>query len=783
MFEPEELLDAIYDLEEGEPRIKALASAIEEADKNGDNYWRLYFRHDYIHESIFHGDNFKAIIQFPEYLKLFDEHPEFEEDMSPDMMWTFKNVLENMHEYYQISRAEIEKYFEEFKKRSEKYGESLRTYYMKKCRFYLYIDKNLAKEAYKKFHKFPRTANSDCLACEMNFDMDCALELDDEEKALKIAKPILDGKRTCAEIPHCTYAELAKYYIYHDNLNEALYYANLCERLVLDEPETFLEKIGFLLEVYSVVNLQHGWNIFKHTIPEFVNCKNPAMRLAFARGAYRVLKALGEQTEFLLNSNLKTLPVPKSKEGWETKAVCDYFYQIAKDMSEKLDTRNGSYYYQELLETEFVKQDNKSDNKKISEKLLHGIIKKENISLITALPEAPEQDSMILERIKKAEKDIEILKSDTDDGEIYISAKYKDKIHEMHLIDLTNKTDEVDFSYMHPVYDMSDEVLEAINNSKHKYLLVTELNGQAQDAYHVYMEVLSIAFPNMLGVINLLARKAYSSNWVKYAGMFANAVSPDDTYGFEIVGSRDSDYIYILTVGLSTMGMRELEIIGANKDNFGYFINMISYTAYHCVADDMLPDENQVITSFYENDKEYEITWNAPEKVLSKLPEDYLAVRKIETPSGDLIPAMLILKETGNSPAINPVFENLDNLYYPNLRSDFYRNIRLAKESFVIFKNALSRKFERGAVRLEIELDEEQQEEFDYGIELVWADLKQTGDSGNSYVACLAEEFEALPNYHIGDEIVITQENIASWVILFDENEEPVTQEEAYLLL
>ncbi|MDE6005341.1 MAG: hypothetical protein K2G88_08155, partial [Oscillospiraceae bacterium] len=636
--------------------------------------------------------------------------------------------------------------------------------------------KNLAQEAYEKFHKFPRTANSDCLACEMNFDMECALELDDEKKALKIAKPILEGKRTCAEIPHVTYAELAKYYIYHGNLDEALYYANLCERLILGE-SVFLEELGNLLEVYSVVNSQHGWNVFKHAISEFVNCKNPVMKLVFARGAYRVLKACAEQTEFLINSNLKALPVPKSKNGWETKAVCDYFYQIAKDMSEKLDTRNGNRYYQDLLETEFVKQDNKLDNKNISRKPLHGIVKKENTVFITALPEMPENDNIIIERIKKAEKDIEILKCDADEKEIYISAKYEDKIHEMHLISMTDK---IDLSYMHPVYDMSDEAFESIINSNNRYILVTELNGQAQDAYHVYMEVLSIAFPDMLGVINLLARKAYPANWVKYAGMFANAVSPVDVYGFDIPGSEDGSNICIITIGLCALGMREIELIGANKDNFGYFVEMVSYTAYQCVANDMLPDEKQVITSFYENDKEYEITWEIPKKVLSKLPEDYLAVRSIETPSGELMPAMLILKETGNSPAINPVFENLDNLYYPNLRSDFYRNIRLAKESFPIFENALSRKFERGAVRLEIELEEEQQEEFDYGIELVWAEVKQVGDS---YMACLTEEFESLPNYHIGDEIVITQENISSWVIQFAEDEKFISQEEAYLLL
>lgn len=775
MFEPEELLDSIYDLEHGTPKLKALASAIEEADKNSADYWRLYFRHEYIQESIFHGDNFKAIIQFPEYLKLFDEHPEFEDDMSHEMMWTFKNVLENMKDYYQISRKEIEHYFEEFKKRSQKYGESLRVYYMKKCRLYLHMDKQLAKDAYEKFQKFPRTANSDCLACEMNFDMECALEFGNEEQALHIAKPILEGERRCAEIPHDTYAELAKYYLYHGNLDEALYYATRCERLITGEPE-FLEQTGFLLEVYSVIDASHGWKVLKYALADFVDCKNPVMRLGFARGAYRLLKAVAEQTEFLLNSGLQALPVPKTEEGWETKAVCDYFYQIAKDLSEKFDTRNQSRYYQDLLETELEKLDNvPADTEKTVQKPAHGIVKKENTILMTALPEQLEPTKVIAERIQKAkETDFEILVCDPEEKNIYFSVRYDDKIHEFYLI---FQPQELTHFYAKPLYGMSEEVFASIMDSQYQCLLVAELTGHAQDAYHVYMQVLSIAFPNMLGVINAFSQKAYPPNWVRFAGQFQHAVTPADIYGLDITGSEDGSDIFMTTVGLCTLGLRELELVGANKDNFGYFADMLSYVAYQCVANDMLPDENEVIAVCYEEQEEYAISWNMTEKILDTLPDDCLAVRvERNCPSG-----VLILEQTGESPAINSVFENPENLHFPSVRDDFYRKIELAKETFPVFENALSQKIERGAVRLEVELDEEQEDEFDYSIELVWAELQQ--DEDNSVKAYLAEEYESLPAYHIDDEIAFTQDTIASWVIQPAGSEDTISQEEAYLLL
>ncbi|MDE5769615.1 MAG: hypothetical protein K2H82_09540, partial [Oscillospiraceae bacterium] len=577
MYNPQQLRTEIYNAEHGAERLQLLSSAIQEADQNQDHYWRLAFRKEYINESIFYGDSFKAVIQFPEYLKIFDEHPEFEEEMSFNMMWAFKNVLENMSDYHQISRAEIENYFEEFEKRGKKYGESLRTYYMKKCKFYLPVDLELAKENYEKFRKYPRSSNSDCEACELSFSMRCELAFGNEERALQIAKPILDGEMTCAEIPHSTYGKLARYYLYHHNLTEAFYYGTLCEKLILGEPE-FLEETGTLLELYSIVNPGHGWNILKHAIPDFVDCKNTLMEVSFARGAYRLMKSIAESTEdgkpvFMSNANLHLLPVAKTQDGWLASDVMAYFCQIAEDLSQKLDVRNQNTHFQDILHTEFSMEKFQAFSESgESRKPAHGITRKEELLLLISVPEA--HDFKILaEKIRNdTRKDFAIQVCDGDDADdLYLSVRYENQIYDLHIIP---KPDTLTNVYAKSVYQMTEKKLQDVMEAPVQYLLITEIPGDAMTAYHVYMEIINILFPELLGVVNLHARKAYPPEWVRFAGMFAHAVSPYDVFGIYITGTEDGSDAFMTTCGLCTLGMRELELIGANAENFGYFATM-----------------------------------------------------------------------------------------------------------------------------------------------------------------------------------------------------------------
>ena len=166
MFDANQYLEKIREMEHGSARLDTIADAIREADNASAHNWRIYFRYHFIKESIFHDDCFKAIIRFPELLQIYDEHPELQEDYEDDVMIAFKWTLENSFDFYQISKAEIEKYFEEFKKRCEKCGVSLRVYHMKRTKYLLKVDMEEAQREYKLFHRSPRHNDrfSDCQA-------------------------------------------------------------------------------------------------------------------------------------------------------------------------------------------------------------------------------------------------------------------------------------------------------------------------------------------------------------------------------------------------------------------------------------------------------------------------------------------------------------------------------------------------------------------------------------------------------------------------------------------
>ncbi|MBQ2264899.1 MAG: hypothetical protein II341_05770, partial [Oscillospiraceae bacterium] len=304
MFQADQWIEQIRSAEHGTPRMEIMKNAIAEADASAAHYWRIYFRFEYVKESIFHDDNFKAILMFPELLQVFDEHPEQEDDTYDDVMLAYKWILENMTDYYQISREEIEKYYEDYKERCQKYGFSLRVYYMKKSLFYLPFDVNASKTSYQAFHDCKRDANSDCEACEIHHDMSMALDFGNEAEALRVAAPILDGSKYCGEVPHVSYGALTRFYLYKGDLEEAAYYGKLCARYTDNEPE-FLAESGYLLELYSAVEPRTGWKIFKNNVEHFVQCRNPMMRMCFARGAYRLLQCIEKETEFAESVLLK----------------------------------------------------------------------------------------------------------------------------------------------------------------------------------------------------------------------------------------------------------------------------------------------------------------------------------------------------------------------------------------------------------------------------------------------------------------------------------------------
>ncbi len=772
MFQAEPFITRIQEADHGTPRMEILMDAIREADAASDHYWRIYFRYEYIRESIFHEDNFKSIIMFPTLLQVFDEHPELQDDTYDDVMQAFKWVLENMADYHQISCEEIERYYDEYENRCKQFGFSMRVYYMKKSKYYLPINQKKAKELYQKFRTCKRDANSDCEACEINNDMTFALEFGEEEEALRIAAPILDGRKRCGEIPHVTCGVLTKYYLYHDNLTEAAYYGRLCERYTQNEPE-FLAESGYLLELYSAIDPSAGWKIFKRNVLNFTECRNPLMKMTFARGAYRLLQCIAKRTEYSESVFLKPLPVKPTKEGWRITDLIDYFYGIAEEHCTLLDKRNGTSYYMDYLEKKLPKADGEEAVPDQFAESCHGLVAKIPCTL-AAVP-ASEEHPALTERLSGLSEKMELISHDEEENAFYVVIRFEDKIYEVSLLWMNMS----EYIHARPHNALNEETYKAMMESRQHLLLQMTHSDDPSASLHVAMHLLHTLLPDMLGVIDMVAAMAYPASWVEFAGTFRNAVKPADLFGLNIVGSEDSNEIWMSTQGLATLGLRELEIIGANRANFGYFADILHYTGCRAAEAAMLGDAGSYITSLRLEQAEYDLTWAKPEDVLADCPDSLAAHIERNAPAG-----ILQVMDEDEKAALLTEFVPLAELPDVDLsgsHDEFVRRIFLAKETIGCFKNALSYKLEQAAVRLEFQISEEIRQECGYSKELLWAEI--TDFDGETITAVIAETSDLLPECHEGDTVTVLEENITGWFVRPNGTQSTFTEEQAFFFM
>ncbi|MBR1555567.1 MAG: DUF4026 domain-containing protein, partial [Oscillospiraceae bacterium] len=640
-------------------------------------------------------------------------------------------------------------------KRSGKYGFSLRTYYMKQASFWLEIDREKTDVAYANFQHYPRSKNSDCEACELNFSMRVHLLRDDEEKALEIIQPVLRHEKKCGEIPHVTYAYLAEYYFLHDNPAEAMYYANLCENLIHGKPE-FLRETGKLLEIYSVLDVNQGWKLLKYSLEHFMQCHNPKMRMLFARGAWKLMQSISEQLEFVQSPLLGVLPVAPSGDGWSVEEVSSFFYEIAHDIAEKLDKRNGISCYVPALGTPLPEYDAETTFEKIT-KSVRGIVRKSRTTMAIFLNQKISQDELE-QRIQKAE----ILYSSRDEDACYASIRTEETV-----LDLIFSAD-VSAPPLEgaPVQGMEEEQIQALLESPSCCVLAAELSGTPQKTYYAILKFLNTLFPEMNGLINLTALKAYPAEWVRFAGTYEDAVSAHDLYSVYLSGSQETGEVWGTTIGLCAFGLRELEFMNADTENFGNFAGIMDKLSAGCLERNTLPDENQVISHCRneETREEFEIKWQNPETALKDANPESIAVSVgREMPSGIL--------------NLHTIPE-LEKIELPLSRRDTNRRIRLAEQTLLLFQNALKQPFAKALVRIGIPLSEEMQERYDYEIEPLWAEVQPDGK------ILLLETSETLPEYQEGDAVnaEISAETIYDWRIQPDADDGMISPEDAYLL-
>ena len=771
MFSADVHIRTIGEAPHGTERLNAIAEAIREADEAGAHSWRFHFRFQNIQESIFYDDAFKAILCFPELLKIYDDHPELEDEYADDMLLAFKWIIENAWDFHQVSREQIERNFEEYKRRCEYYGVSLRVYHMKKCNYLRMVDLEACKREYEAFKACKRDGYSDCQACETNFEMQIALALGDEEEALRIAKPLLDGDLRCGEIPHYTYCYLTEHYLFAGNTEEASYYGELTERYTQGDPE-FLDATGILLSLYSATSPSQGWNVFKQCLPSYVSCKNPSMRLWFADGAFRLLQTLCELNQREGDDGmskapvLRMLPLEMGKDGMKLADVRDYFYNVSHDAAKQLDRRNGSSYFTDKLSRTVVPVN--FDVFFTGEQMhsVHGITRRLPCILISSLPENVRVSYEQMEqRVKdKIPEEAELISCIVDEEGLYVSYRREGKLYDYVLL-ITETTETPPAS---PVGDLTDEDFERMMKNPVRYIMRTTLGEPAQVSYQYAMQFLSTVLPEMLGLCDIMTRHAYSGDWVRFAGAHEAAVSPSDLFGLYLTGDRETGEVWMSTTGLCVIGMRELEILGSNTGNFRIFADMLDRVAAQAVDQGMLPDEGEKFGVVYVGEEPYNFQW-------AQFPETN--EEKRDVPTGVL---MLDTDQGAVSVTECELFADPEQIHFPNGNRDFRRRIALAKQTFHYLQEAVKTPFARCAIRLEFQIPEEIRKDLGYSIELLWTEI--TSVDGDTIRVEVKETEDTVPDIHEGDILTVDPEKVAGWMFMRTDDSPTVNEQDAFLI-
>ena len=334
-YNPIKLAHEYMQLQSGDTRLRAIRQACVSAEKAGDIENALKFHHDYIRESVFSGDRYRALIDFPQYLALLEKDARLKEKHAWQTLWMFKWILEASYEFYQIPKKQVNRWFTEFRSESVRNGHSLRAYYDKKSIFDKFCDGAKARIDYMNFLKCPSDSLSDGDASDLDTIVHNELLSGNIEKAEKTADRIFEEHMTTEEIPAKTYSYFLEYHMAHGELNNAEKYARLLIPYCIGS-RFRLEQTGFILCYFSLTDIEEGLNFYKKQHFLRVNSKNPYLCFCFDNGAARLFRSAAL-------SGMDTSDLISGFTSYQQAA--DYYMNNCIKSAELFDLRNESNYF------------------------------------------------------------------------------------------------------------------------------------------------------------------------------------------------------------------------------------------------------------------------------------------------------------------------------------------------------------------------------------------------------------------------------------------------------
>ncbi|MFG3052167.1 hypothetical protein ACGFZP_14590 [Kitasatospora sp. NPDC048239] len=320
----------------GRQRTVTAEELVDAAEQFDDTATRALALLELMEAYQYDGERTKSPVVFARVLKLWEREPDaFGEWAGQQVFWRFKWVASSLVATPDVPLDGIRRWHTEMRDRYRAAGHGLQPYYAQ--RYHLAAHTGVGEaDAFDLWAARPRTALSDCAACEIRSQAVHHVRAGDDRRALEAWRPVLGGESTCAEEPYLSHAYALLPMLRLGRLDEARS-SHLVGYRFARGKAGMARVIGLHLEFCALSgNEPRGLEILSENRDLFTATGDPLGRLGFLTGVEVLVALLAERGHGGL-----TVSGPPGG-SWTVDTLLALVRTEADELAARFDARNGT---------------------------------------------------------------------------------------------------------------------------------------------------------------------------------------------------------------------------------------------------------------------------------------------------------------------------------------------------------------------------------------------------------------------------------------------------------
>jgi hypothetical protein len=351
-----QLLSESLELEDGEAQVALCEEAVRLADLNGELNLQYLAREAFIRACIFGGAEEKGLVAFAWMLAQFDSNPSRFDQWG--LLWKYKWINGVICDFPQVSKQRIYEMIDDLEQRALRAGYGLRATTNERYRAERFWDnKERAIEYFRKLEELPADDLSNCPLCETDERVSFAIYCGNDERALEVALPILNGKKKCGSVPQRTYANVLLPLFRLGRQREALrYHAKGYSQIANNKG--FLDRIAdHLICLTLTENFDRSIALVERHYSWTETTRNAYSHFHFFLAASLLFDMLAERERSFNLSLPRSFPLYSETGDYDCARLAAWFQQKAEAIAMRFDERNETdFFMRTIAETLLLKE-------------------------------------------------------------------------------------------------------------------------------------------------------------------------------------------------------------------------------------------------------------------------------------------------------------------------------------------------------------------------------------------------------------------------------------------